>query len=438
MQSVRLAPATRDGAGSTDSSPTAATTSLPVSAPLRLPPELTNNSKFAFAFPDTEPGTTSIPIIPQHDDQTGESEAGRAESPGEGGESGPGTPGQDMPGATPLPRFARAFSMPVASQLGHLRHPRRPPGFGSPGSSNYGGSQPYTPGLSTIYSEPQTAVLQDYVAPREKGPRYSGLSLELADTAQLVIQTLLQLSPPHLLDPAKEQFSGCTLQLPTTSVGAMLTAMKGLNWMSVRLAGFVEEETGGLESIVEEDRKEEVFDVGEMLQNVGDVLGGIAAQAGIGVVIYHADVGMKHVSVKGDEGGASYFLSHIVRQIIAIAEPGDTIELGLHIDSTSSDHLVCSFDITHRLFSSSEIHQRPPPQFVDITIIRRLLTWIQETLLPKPIPVRPRLLRSHMNVSRRHTSRTRTNASLFPYSVHPSLALFSSALSFGFGPSRAY
>ena len=48
-----------------------------------------------------------------------------------------------------------------------------------------------------------------------------------------------------------------------------------------------------------------------MLQNVGDVLAGIAAQAGIDVVIYHADVGMKHVGVKGEEGGVAYVLSHV-------------------------------------------------------------------------------------------------------------------------------
>jgi osomolarity two-component system response regulator SSK1 len=147
---------------------------------------------------------------------------------------------------------------------------------------------------------------------------YSGLSLELADTAQLIIQTLLQLSPPHMLDPAKEQFSGCTLQLPTTSIGGMLQALKGLNWMSIRLAGFVEsEKNAGLDSVLEVSR-EEVFDIGELLQSVGDLLSGIAAQAGIQLVIYHADVGMNHAGVKGDEGGASYALSHVRSYIISL------------------------------------------------------------------------------------------------------------------------
>ena len=53
------------------------------------------------------------------------------------------------------------------------------------------------------------------------------------------------------------------------------------------------------------------FDIGELLQSVGDTLSGAAAQAGVDLVLYHGDVGMKHVSVKGDECGISYVLSHV-------------------------------------------------------------------------------------------------------------------------------
>ncbi|CAE6384482.1 unnamed protein product [Rhizoctonia solani] len=380
MTTVRL----RDALASTDTSPTLAAASLPLSAPLPLPPELTQNSKFGFAFPDG-PNQTLLPLIPP---------PAPVEDKSKDGDSKPEEEmvniqtGDSMPGATPLPRLARAFSMPVASQMGHLRHPRRPPGFGSPGSSM--SSQPYTPGLSTIYSAPQSALVKDYVAPQSVLPMYSGLSLELADTAQLIIQTLLQLSPPHMLDPAKEQFSGCTLQLPTTSIGGMLQALKGLNWMSIRLAGFVEsEKNAGLDSVLEVSR-EEVFDIGELLQSVGDLLSGIAAQAGIQLVIYHADVGMNHAGVKGDEGGASYALSHVVRQVMATAEPGETIELGLSLDQHESK-VNCIFDITHRM--NSTIDTRIPPQ-LDTVILRRLLTHIHATLQVKSttIPSSPSLV----------------------------------------------
>ncbi|CAE6451166.1 unnamed protein product [Rhizoctonia solani] len=409
MTTVRL----RDPMTSTDSSPTSATTSLPLSAPLPLPPELTQNSKFGFAFPDA-PNQTSLPLIPPPTPAEDTKTDGEPKSE----EEVVTLQGDSMPGATPLPRLARAFSMPVASQMGHLRHPRRPPGFGSPHTSSVG-SQPYTPGLSTIYSAPQSAIPHDYVAPQDLLPAYSGLSLELADTAQLIIQTLLQISPPHVLDPAKEQFSGCTLQLPTTSVGGMLHAMKGLNWMSIRLAGFVESEpNAGLDSVLEES-KEETFDIGEMLQSVGDLLGGIAAQAGIQLVIYHADVGLKHVGVKGDESGASYALSHIVRQIMATAEPGETIELGLSLDQQEGK-VNCMFDITHRM--NTLLDTRIPPQ-LDTVILRRLLTHIRATLQAKPsaVPSSPSLIATPDTPTTpiTHTAMTQTYTLTIPLKASP-------------------
>ncbi|KAJ1308130.1 hypothetical protein OPQ81_003850 [Rhizoctonia solani] len=408
MTTVRL----RDPMTSTDSSPTSATTSLPLSAPLPLPPELTQNSKFGFAFPDA-PNQTSLPFIPP---PTPAEESKENAEPKPEEEPVTLQAGEPMLGATPLPRLARAFSLPVASQRGHLRHPRRPPGFGSPAPSSIS-SQPYTPGLSTIHSAPQP----DYVAPQSVLPAYSGLSLELADTAQLVIQTLLQLSPPHLLDPAKEQFSGCALQLPTTSIGGMLHAMKGLNWMSIRLSGFVESEEGAdLDSLLEES-KEETFDIGEMLQSVGDLLGGIAAQAGIDLVIYHADVGLKHVGVKGDEGGASYALSHIVRQVMATAEPGETIELGLSLDQHDTK-VNCILDITHRM--NAPLDTRIPPQ-LDTVILRRLLTHIRATLQVKPnaVPSSPSLVATPDTPTTpiTHSATTQTYTLTVPLNVSPLL-----------------
>ena len=53
------------------------------------------------------------------------------------------------------------------------------------------------------------------------------------------------------------------------------------------------------------------FDIDEILQSVGDSLSGVASQAGVDLVLFHADVGMKHVSVQGDECGISYILSHV-------------------------------------------------------------------------------------------------------------------------------
>ena len=129
----------------------------------------------------------------------------------------------------------------------------------------------------------------------------------------MVIQTLLQLSPPQVLDPVKEQFSACSLSIPTPSISAMFTSMKNLNYMSANMSALSTDTPDAVNSAstpsisnVQSD-----FDVGEMLQSVGDALGGVAAQAGVDLVLFHGDVGMKHISVKGDENGLSYTLSHV-------------------------------------------------------------------------------------------------------------------------------
>lgn len=204
----------------------------------------------------------------------------------EAGDSTPrnGTSSPNVPSASASspPRLSRAFSMPMPSQLGHLRNPHR--SF----------VEPVYPTSPLVLSTPPTNA------------QFRELSLELADSVQMVIQTLLQIAPPHLLDPAKEQFSGCSLSIPSSSVSAMLTAMKNLNYMSANISTFTEVPPDQPPESIEDD-----FDVGEVLQSVGDALSGVASQAGVELVLFHADVGMKHISVRGDECGISYALSHV-------------------------------------------------------------------------------------------------------------------------------
>ncbi|EJD54124.1 hypothetical protein AURDEDRAFT_133715 [Auricularia subglabra TFB-10046 SS5] len=208
----------------------------------------------------------------------------------------------------PAPRLARAFSMPLPSQLGHLRHPRRDPSHVASPLLNGG---------------------------EEQATQFNELSLELADSVQMVIQTILQLSPPHLLDLAKEQFAACAVQIPTPSISAVLTSMKNLNYMSAHMPELSALDVSPPPPRARDDVQAD-FDVGEMLQNVGDALSGVAAQAGVDLVLFHADVGMKHISVRGDECGLSYALSFIVRQVLQVCRPGETVELGLQILTAGS------------------------------------------------------------------------------------------------------
>ncbi|KAF7299444.1 hypothetical protein MIND_00894200 [Mycena indigotica] len=60
-------------------------------------------------------------------------------------------------------------------------------------------------------------------------------------------------------------------------------------------------------------------------------MGGAAAEAGIDLVLYHGDLSLKYAWVSGSESGLTVSLSHVLCQIIAVACPGDSIEVGLFI-----------------------------------------------------------------------------------------------------------
>lgn len=299
------------------------------------------------------------------------------------------------------PIFTRSISSPLPARIKHLKHPlmnqrlsHRGSDASAPTGSSIGGtsassslqqSQTRTndlpspsgrPALSTSNSGSTDDPIEAIVTPSA----LQTLSLELADSLQSAIQTLLHLSPPHLLDSAKEQYSGCTVQLPTTSISALLTAMKGLNYLSANVqelcmdpmalepvisstsssrVSFSSQASSGIrgtlsnsvsrkgslitlpdsalspnsdsqnlqhrhrsatmpnpshdifDSSQNHDTVQEDFDIGELLQSTADLLGGLAAQAGVDIVLFHGDVGIKHVSVRGDGEGISYALSHV-------------------------------------------------------------------------------------------------------------------------------
>ncbi|WVQ78283.1 hypothetical protein IAT38_000368 [Cryptococcus sp. DSM 104549] len=196
----------------------------------------------------------------------------------------------------PPPTFARRFSAPLPNRLGYLRHPL----------------SPTFEHLGTVHSP--ISMTAPHHQPLPPTPLHS-VSRELADSLQSAIQTLLHLAPPHLLDNAKEQYSGCTVQIPATSLSALLTSMKGLNFLSAHAEELSESSAGSSISSGPNMRQGEDFDIGELLQSVADMLSGEAAEKKVDFVLFHGDVGIKHV----------------IRQILTVAGKEDTIELGLQV-----------------------------------------------------------------------------------------------------------
>ena len=268
--------------------------------------ELPPSNKFAFTWPSNSPMSPTLSNLdqpvpevdvvgPSTDDlplptyKKGPSD--ETEDPTSGGSS---TSGRDTgENSPPLPKISRAFSTPTSAQLRQLRNPRRAI------SDNEWNPKPLDP-------------TPDF-------EQFHDLSLELADSVQAVVQTLLQFCPPQVLDTAKEQFSGCSISVPTTSVSGILTSIKNLNYISSHMCTFGFPSSTSAAELAPLDSLPPIlshFDIGEMLQAVGDSLSGLAVQAGVDLVLFHQDVGMKHVAVKGDESCLSYLLSY-VRELVA-------------------------------------------------------------------------------------------------------------------------
>ena len=94
----------------------------------------------------------------------------------------------------------------------------------------------------------------------------------------------------------------------------MFTAMKNINYISANMTSFCDHRAEDAISLQEPAKSETMhneFDIGEMLQCVGDTMSGLAAQVGVDLVIYHGDVGLKHVYVSGDESGIGFALTHV-------------------------------------------------------------------------------------------------------------------------------
>ncbi|EOQ98783.1 Response regulator mcs4 [Wallemia ichthyophaga EXF-994] len=268
----------------------------------------------------------------------------------------------------------RTFSAPISSRLGHLQNPN---------ISNFTHTSDDASDLHPSSLQKQS-------------------SQELADLVQLPIQTIIQLSPPHLLDHAKEQYAACGLTFPTPSISSFLTVSKALNYLSVFLASPQQSKRIGAPVF------NLSWDIGEMLQGVADSIAGLAAERSINIIIAHSGANLQHISVKGsssaiNEGSLAFGLLHIIRKILYTALPGSSLEICLFLtpdlledeptdpnepNENKITRLNCTFEIHHHNPSpavSNTKHNSVPSPFLANLVTSHILSELVADLCSRPV-----------------------------------------------------
>ncbi|KAK4514220.1 Antagonist of MEN (Mitotic Exit Network) [Mucor velutinosus] len=167
----------------------------------------------------------------------------------------------------------------------------------------------------------------------------STVSQEMRDAALMVIATLEQFSPCSILSNTHELLSACSIAVPIASISAINTTIKQACHISshLNLVARMLRDSTSLDDTPEQERvKSNVsqdFDVGELLQNVGDALAGMSAKLGVHFIIYHMDNGLYYPNVIGDEDAIKHALINLLRNLLEGCTPGARIELGLYIAS---------------------------------------------------------------------------------------------------------
>lgn len=149
----------------------------------------------------------------------------------------------------------------------------------------------------------------------------SELSQELASITKVVLDSLEQVAPTQVIEHGREQFAGCSVSVPAPTLTAMYAALRMLQEVAENVPAYMQPlgHRDPLHEVVED-----VFDIGDLLQTVGDTLSGLAATKGVELVIYHGDdshtkdgsqtikaVDSRSVYVQGNETGLLFVLVHV-------------------------------------------------------------------------------------------------------------------------------
>ncbi|CAO0801140.1 unnamed protein product [Mucor circinelloides] len=215
------------------------------------------------------------------------------------------------------------------------------------------------------------------------------VSQEIQDVALMVITTLEQFSPASILSNTHELLSACSLAVPIASISAINTTIRQVchvsshlqllskltvqAWTSTTNAAVTGLGRAAQLQLPEPNKVE--FDIGDLLQNMGDALAGVASKLDVNFVIYHCDNSLHHTLVIGDEGAIRHALLNHLRNVLECCTPGACIEVGLNVsDTTKDDQCKITFYITHT--SSPAIRNASAALLPNANLTAQLLQYI--------------------------------------------------------------
>ncbi|KAK9711153.1 Two-component response regulator SSK1p [Basidiobolus ranarum] len=162
------------------------------------------------------------------------------------------------------------------------------------------------------------------------------VAMEFEDTTSMAVQIVKQLSPPELLIKPQEHVSACSIPIPTASVTAIHTSLRHIINISSRLnviSQLITNDDQANENLRLILSNKSEFEIGGLIQSIGDLLAGTAAESKVELVLCHEDSGFHHMHVLGNENAFRHALIALVKGVISSTKAGTPIELGLHLAS---------------------------------------------------------------------------------------------------------
>ncbi|KAI9300703.1 hypothetical protein BJ944DRAFT_243960 [Cunninghamella echinulata] len=247
----------------------------------------------------------------------------------------------------------------------------------------------------------------------------STISNEIQDAAIMVMATLEQFSPSMILANSNELLSACSIAVPISSIAAINTTIKQVCHISSHLqlmSCFIQAShsndslssiTTATSSLSSNDHQQQqqqqllllqqstirspiqqMFDIGELLQNIGDALAGIASKLDVNFVIYHWDNTLHHKKVSGDEAAVRHALLNLIRNVLESCTPGACVELGLNstTNKNNTSKTCVTFEVIHIPSPCLPAHLLSDPILSETHITKQLIQYAGGSLSVHSLP----------------------------------------------------